>query len=101
MAPCGIVKSDLRTLNGYTGLKLSKFYEARIAWNLLNNLLKVVNLQAKVSIFQEISISEPALPTATQAVRKKRAEIKPDLKIRQQYLALEKIQTFANLNFHT
>ena len=64
MAPCGIVKSDLRTLNDYTGLKLSKFYEARNAWNLLNNLLKVVNLQAKVSIFQEISISEPALPTA-------------------------------------
>ena len=75
MAPCGIVKSDLITLNGYTGLKLSKFYEARIAWNLLNNLLKVVNLQAKVSIFQEISISEPALPTATQAVKQKRAEI--------------------------
>ena len=74
MAPCGIVKSDLRTLNGYTGLQLSKFYEARNAWNLLNNLLKVVNLQAKVSIFQEISTSEPALPSATQAVLQKRAE---------------------------
>ena len=74
MAPCGIVKSDLITLNGYTGLKLSKFYEARNAWNILNNLLKVVNLQAKVSIFQEISTSEPALPSATQAVLQKRAE---------------------------
>ena len=88
MAPCGIVKSDLRTLNGYTGLKLSKFYEARIAWNLLNNLLKVVNLQAKVSIFREISISEPALPTATQAVRKNGPKFKPQLKIHQLYLPL-------------
>ena len=90
MAPCGIVKSDLITLNGYTGLKLSKFYEARNAWNSLNNLLKVVNLQAKVSIFQEISISEPALPTATQAVRKKRAEIQTRA---QNYLA-----EFSSLN---
>ena len=35
LAPCGIVKSNLITLNDNTGLKLNKFYEARNAWNIL------------------------------------------------------------------
>ena len=53
LATCGIVKSDFITLDDYTGLKLSKFQEARDAWNILHNVLKEVNLQAKVSIFRE------------------------------------------------
>ena len=40
----------------------------------LEQCFQGANLQAKVSIFQEISTSEPALPSATQAVLQKRAE---------------------------
>ena len=54
LATCGIVKSDFITLDDNTGLKFSKFQEAGNAWNIFYNLLKVFNLQAKLSIFQEI-----------------------------------------------